>query len=452
MLSVASPDSQQFDAETIRQRVRDAGVVGAGGAGFPTHVKLQAQAEIYLVNAAECEPLLQVDQQLACVQTQQLVRGLQYAMQATGAREGIIAIKRKYEAAIAALSAGLPEGIRLHFLPDVYPAGDEVITIWLATGRRVPPAALPLSVGVVVSNVLSLINVAQAVEEEKPVTHRTLTVNGAVHRPLTVTVPVGTALREVLALAGGPNVPDPAYINGGPMMGKLQRSLDDPVTKTTGGLLVFPADHLLIERRTRSERTVLNQARTVCEQCGLCTELCPRHIIGHELPPHLIVRSMSYPLISSPSSTLLSALTCSECAVCEAWACPVEISPMRVNQMLKAKFRAAGTRYEGDLHAADPMAQHRLLPIKRLVAKLELGPFMHKAPLSDAPYEPQQVEIPLRQHIGAPASPIVRVGQQVECGELLAEMADNALGAAVHASIAGRIGRIDAQAITIQKG
>ena len=159
--------------EEIRTRVAAAGVVGSGGAGFPTHVKLQAQAEIYLVNAAECEPLLQVDQQLAAQSAARLLRGLQYAMCATGATEGIVAIKRKYHAAIEALTPLLPTGIRLHILPDVYPAGDEVITIWLATGRRVPPASLPLSVGVVVNNVQTLLNVAAAVETQTAVTQRT---------------------------------------------------------------------------------------------------------------------------------------------------------------------------------------------------------------------------------------------------------------------------------------
>ena len=124
-------------AETVRQRVREAGVVGAGGAGFPTHVKLQAQVEIFLVNAAECEPMLKVDQQLMAQQAARLIRGILYGMTATGATEGIIALKEKYRAAIAALTPLLPAQIRLHILPDVYPAGDEVITIWMATGRRV---------------------------------------------------------------------------------------------------------------------------------------------------------------------------------------------------------------------------------------------------------------------------------------------------------------------------
>lgn len=435
----------QCDAATIQQRVRDAGVVGAGGAGFPTAVKLQAQAEIFLVNAAECEPMLKVDQQLIPRQAARLVRGVLYGMTATGAREGIIALKAKYKQAIAALTPLLPAQIRLHILPDVYPAGDEVITIWLATGRRVPPAALPISIGVVVNNVQTLLNVARAVEQQWPVTRRTLTVNGAVARPLTLTVPLGTPLRDVLALAGGATVPHPAYINGGPMMGHALHDLDQPVTKTTGGLLVLPADHLLITRRARSDQDVLAIARTVCEQCRMCTELCPRHLIGHELPPHLLVRAITYQQVATPD-ILLSALTCSECSLCESYACPVDISPMR-----KTQLRAQGARYQGELREADPMANYRMVPISRLIARLDLTDWYQAAPFSEESYLPQQVILPLRQHIGAASEAVVTVGEHVVQGQLIGQIPDNALGAPLHASISGVVTAISHSAITISR-
>lgn len=141
--------------------------------------------------------MLKVDQQLMAQQASRLLRGVHYAMKATGASSGIIALKEKYQLAINALTPLLPPDIRLHILPDVYPAGDEVLTIWMATGRRVPPAALPVSVGVVVNNVQTVLNIARAVEQQYPVTRRTLTVNGAVAKPITVTVPIGMSLREV---------------------------------------------------------------------------------------------------------------------------------------------------------------------------------------------------------------------------------------------------------------
>ncbi|MFC0228400.1 4Fe-4S dicluster domain-containing protein [Serratia aquatilis] len=439
------------DAATIRQRVREAGVVGAGGAGFPTAVKLQAQAEIFLINAAECEPMLKVDQQLIPQQAARLVRGLQYAMSATGAREGIIALKAKYATAIDALTPLLPPSIRLHILPDVYPAGDEVITIWLATGRRVPPAALPISIGVVVNNVQTVLNIARAVEQQWPVTRRTLTVNGAVAKPVTLTVPLGISFREVLALAGGATLDNPGFINGGPMMGRLLEDLDQPVTKTSGGLLVLPADHPLIQRRTRSDAAIMAVARTVCEQCRQCTELCPRHLIGHELSPHLLIRAVNYQQVATPE-ILLSALTCSECSLCESYACPVDISPMRINQLLKARLRQQGARYTGELREADPMAQYRMVPTSRLVTRLALTQWYHSAPLTSEQYQPQCVVLPLRQHIGAAAVPTVTVGENVVHGQCIAQIPEGALGAPVHASINGCVTEVSTTAITLVKG
>ncbi|TQI80124.1 Na+-translocating ferredoxin:NAD+ oxidoreductase RnfC subunit [Serratia fonticola] len=443
--------SPPCDVETLRQRIHDAGVVGAGGAGFPTAVKLQAQAEIFLINAAECEPMLKVDQQLIPQQAARLVRGLQYAMAATGAREGIIALKAKYTQAIDALTPLLPPSTRLHILPDVYPAGDEVITIWLATGRRVPPATLPISIGVVVNNVQTVLNIARAVEQQWPVTRRTLTVNGAVANPVTLTVPLGISFREVLALAGGATVDNPGFINGGPMMGRLLEDLDQPVTKTTGGLLVLPADHPLIVRRRRSDKAIMTMARTVCEQCRLCTELCPRHLIGHELSPHLLIRAVNYQQVATPE-ILLSALTCSECSLCESYACPVDISPMRVNQVLKAQLRQQGARYQGELRAADPMAQYRMVPTSRLLMRLALTPWYHPAPFSSEPYQPERVVLPLRQHIGVAAQSMVAVGEAVVHGQCIALPPEGALGAPIHASISGHVAEISASAITLVKG
>ncbi|EOH6330196.1 4Fe-4S dicluster domain-containing protein [Citrobacter koseri] len=451
MNTVSAIEQDSYDAQTIRDRVRAAGVVGAGGAGFPAHVKLQAQVEIFLVNAAECEPMLKVDQQLMAQQPARLIRGVQYAMKATGAREGIIALKEKYRDAIEALTPLLPSSIRLHILPDVYPAGDEVLTIWMATGRRVPPAALPVSVGVVVNNVQTVLNIARAVEQQYPVTRRTLTVNGAVARPLTVTVPVGMSLRDVLALAGGATVDDPGLINGGPMMGSLVTSLDSPVTKTTGGLLVLPKTHPLIQRRMQDERTVLSVARTVCEQCRLCTDLCPRHLIGHELSPHLLVRAVNYQQAATPQ-LLLSALTCSECNVCESVACPVGISPMRINRMLKRELRAQNLRYEGPLNPADEMAKYRLVPIKRLITKLGLSDWYHDAPLTDVAPSTDKTTLLLRQHIGASAVPCVQKGERVVRGQCVADMPSGALGAPVHASIDGIVSDITEHAITVVRG
>jgi len=440
----------ETNAEKISSLVREAGVVGAGGAGFPTHVKLAAQAEIVIVNGAECEPLLKTDQQLAALFPEQLIKGLSLAMEATGAKQGIIALKAKYKEAIVALKPYLTEQVTIAIMPDIYPAGDEVITIWLTTGRRVPPGGIPLNIGVVVNNVQTLINVARAHDGE-PVTKRTLTVTGAVKNPITVTVPIGTSLREVLELAGGGRSEDLVYINGGPMMGSVITDLSDPVTKTTGGLIALPKDHRLIERKSKSLETILRIAKSVCEQCCFCTELCPRHMIGHELSPHLLIRGVNYKALGKPS-TLTSALTCSECGVCEAYACPVGISPLRVNQALKAELRGKGLKYQGVLGKADPMAEHRLIPTSRLMDRLNLRSLYSEAPLSLESYEPEEVTLKLQQHIGAPAEAMVKVGEDVRVGQVVGEIPVGALGARVHASLSGTVIQVTPQTITIRKG
>ncbi|SHJ15017.1 4Fe-4S dicluster domain-containing protein [Desulfosporosinus lacus] len=435
----------------ISGKVRDAGVVGAGGAGFPTHVKLSAQAEIVIVNAAECEPLLKTDQQLAARYPELLIKGLTLTMESTGAQKGIIALKAKYKDAIAALEPYIrnKDNIGISIMPDIYPAGDEVITIWLTTGRRVPPGGIPLNIGVVVNNVQTLINVAKAVDGI-PVTTRTLTVTGAVKNPITVTVPIGTSIRDVLKLAGGGSV-DLSYINGGPMMGALITDLSVPVTKTTGGLIALPNNHMLIQRKRMTVDNILRIAKTVCEQCSFCTELCPRHMIGHELSPHRLIRAVNYKNIGDPL-LVTSALTCSECGVCEAYACPVGISPLRVNIALKAELRAKGIKYQGELGKEDPMAKHRLIPSARLMDRLRLRPWYKEAPLSLDIYEPDEVVLKLQQHIGAPAVPAVKVGDLVSVGQLIGEIPEGALGAKVHASIEGTVTQITPQAITIRNG
>ncbi len=436
----------------IVQKVQNAGIVGAGGAGFPAYIKLKARAEIYLVNGAECEPLLKVDQQIAERDAALLVRGLALAMEATQAKEGIIALKAKYKAAIEAITPLLPSNMRIHILKDVYPAGDEVITIWMATGRRVPPAGLPLDVGIVVSNIQTLINVAKAMDHDQPVVDRVLTVTGAVKNPITLTLPIGATYRDALNLAGGLTIPEAktAFIDGGPMMGKLLTSLDTPITKTTGGLIALPNDHLLIRRRTQDMASVINMARSVCEQCVLCTELCPRHLIGHELPPHLIVRSMNYNHIANPS-VLLSALTCSECGICEAYACPVEISPMRLNQELKKELRAQGAKYTAPIRDADPMIDSRFIPISRLITRIGLDDYNVKAPYIEHDFVPEQVVLPLSQHIGAPAESIVAVGDIVKKGQCIAKAKEGAMSVPIHASMAGKVVHIDERMITIRQ-
>lgn len=196
--------------------------------------------------------------------------------------------------------------------------------VYEVLGAVVPERGLPLQVGAVVSNVESLCNVARALEG-KPVTHRYLTVGCAVARPMVLRVPVGTCVDEVLRFAGGPTLTEYKVVDGGPMMGRVLPHTQQPVTKTTSGLLVLPPDHTVVARKIMDERTVRRLTNTVCCQCSLCTDLCPRNLLGHSLHPHKLMR-VSAGTTATEVPVAKEALLCSECGICEnspvRWAFP----------------------------------------------------------------------------------------------------------------------------------
>ncbi|MDD2413799.1 MAG: SLBB domain-containing protein, partial [Eubacteriaceae bacterium] len=275
--------------------VKSAGIVGAGGATFPTHVKIDAEVETVIVNGAECEPLLRVDQQLMTERAADLLVALKAVMDHTKASNGIIGLKKKYVPAIGALRKELVNypTIKLSIMDNFYPAGDEQTLVYETTGRIVPEGGIPLNVGTLVINVETLLNIYDMMTEEKPVIDKYITLTGCVGRKLTTKVPLGITVREALELAGGPTISDFVIINGGPMMGKIV-DIDSYITKGTKGLIVLPKDHYLILSKTRSIRETIKMAGMACMQCSLCTEVCPRHALGHALEPHKLMRIAAY--------------------------------------------------------------------------------------------------------------------------------------------------------------
>ena len=451
-------------APNLVEAVRAAGVVGAGGAGFPTHVKLATRVDTVLANGAECDPLLQCDQRLMETRAAEVVRGMQLAMDVTGATRGIVALKEEYRAACSALSrairaAGEHSNLSLLMMESRYPAGDEFVLVYQATGRLVPETGLPLHVGCLVQNVQTLFNIARAARGAA-VTHRLLTVAGAVARPVTLWAPLGTAIRDVLTWAGGVEpqrwtertAGDYAVVVGGPMMGRVANDLDQPVTKTSSGLLVLPRDNVVVRYLSRSRASWVRRGISTCDQCRDCTDLCPRYLLGHDLKPHEVMRAINYGL-ERPAGKVTAAVLCCECRLCEAYACPLELSPMAYYIGVKQELRASG--WVNEVHKrADfephPTREYRLVPTHRLIARLGLSEWEHQlCPVDETDYRPERVSIPLRQHAGAPARPVVSVGAGVAVGDRIAEIPDGAVGANIHASIAGRVAKIEDGAIEI---
>ncbi|MDD3214929.1 MAG: 4Fe-4S dicluster domain-containing protein [Eubacteriales bacterium] len=435
----------------VIEAIRNAGVVGAGGAGFPTHVKLNVNAERVIVNGAECEPLLKVDQHAMRTQAARVVQGLELAMQAAHAKEGVIATKAHYEEAVEALKtaiAGKPS-IRLHLMESYYPSGDEKNVIFEITGKVVPTGKLPIDTGCVVINVGTALGIANAVEG-KPVTEKSVTVGGDVPEPVTVTVPLGTAIREVLSLAGFTgDEREYGLIVGGPCMGQTAEDWDAPITKTTGGLLVFKRSHPMMLKRSINAMQQARLARAICCQCNRCTQLCPRHAMGLPVEPHKAMRA-----ISTGNAELLGnaagVLACSSCGLCTNFACEMGLTPSVVMTMLKQELGKAGVRPVPEEHIEpEPWIAMKEVPVRRLTARMGLTAFDRPAPLSGKTVSPRQVTLPLRQHVGKPAEPVVKPGDRVRKGQLIAAIPEKALGAALHASIDGVVKSVDAQTIVI---
>jgi Na+-translocating ferredoxin:NAD+ oxidoreductase RnfC subunit len=429
---------------SLLQRVREAGVVGEGGAGFPAHVKYDAQVETVIANGCECEPLLHTDQHIMLRHAGEIVAALKAVMAAMGAGRGIFAVKRKYTDIAARLEDAISgTSIELAQLDNFYPAGDEHVLVHELLGRAIPPLGLPRDVGAVVSNVGTLYSVSRAMHGQ-PVTHRVVTVTGEVARPSVLTVPVGTAASECVDACGGAVVSDPVYVLGGPMMGRF---VDDPeemrrtvITKTGGGLIVLPRGHYLHRMATLSMREMQKQAGAACIQCRYCTDLCPRHNIGHGFETHRVMRAFGGGVDTAMGT--LQAFMCSECGVCELFACPMRLSPRRINAMFKGKFKQEGLTYEGPREIVDTQSilnSFRKIPVSRLAIKLDLLKYMDIHPEDGGEFAPGSVRIPLLQHTGAPAVARVRPGDAVKAGDPIGEIPESALGARVHASLTGTV-------------
>ena len=439
----------------IVDKVRAAGVVGAGGAGFPTHVKLQFEAEQVLANGASCEPLLNSDPYLLEAFASDVIDGLKIVMDVANAGIGTVCIKSKHHTAVAAveekIDAHNTKRINLAELEDFYPAGDEFILVNEVLKKIVPEGGIPLNVLTVVCNVESLLNVSRATRG-KPVTDRYLTVCGEVDQPMICRAPIGTSAEEVIQKAGGPTIGDAAVVMGGPMMGRVLETTAEPVVKTTSGIIVLPRHHNVIRDKQKDLERMRFIAKSACTQCSRCTDLCPRNLIGHSLEPHKIMRHLAY----KPGMTgkvLEDALICSECGVCEKFACPMMLSPREINAAIKRKLLAEGVKREPkrETYRVSPFKDTRKVPISRLLERLDVARYNTHPQFADISIQPDKVAIPLQQHIGKPCEAAVKTGSVVKRGDLIGEIPEGALGARIHASIDGRVTSVDQGQVVIER-
>ncbi len=447
-----------MEMQALKQVLQENGIVGAGGAGFPTYAKLDERAEVILMNCAECEPLLKLHRQLLEQRAEEILRTFDGIARTVGAKEAVIGIKREYKAAVKAIETYIDAypNMRIQLLDSVYPMGDEVVLIYEATGRVIRPGGLPIEEGVAVFNVETVYNAYRALERQTPVIDKLVSVVGEVERPITLRVPIGASIGDTVAYAEGITAKEPAYLVGGPMMGNLATD-SDVVTKTTNAIIVLDKSHTLIQRKNRNAAIDLKRAASSCCQCETCTSLCPRHALGHPIEPHKFMRSAANKDFQD-TNVFLNTFFCSSCGLCENFSCPQGLSPRSLIADYKLGLRKAGVKPPADVKPAPvkKSREYRKAPEERLEARLGLSKYNVDAPLQpDDSWKGEQhihkVKVLLSQHIGAPAVPVVEKGDQVSCGQCIAKPAQG-LSVGIHASVDGRVQEVTDKYIVIVRG
>ncbi|MDY0092174.1 MAG: electron transport complex subunit RsxC [Candidatus Vecturithrix sp.] len=320
-------DAASYSVEEIRTAVRNAGLVGLGGAGFPTHVKLtppkDKPIDTVVINAAECEPYLTSDHRMMLEQPEEVIYGAQLIMRAVGATHGYIGIEANKPEAIETFSRLLSAEKQLEVLAfEVkYPQGAEKMLIKAAVNREVPAGGLPMDVGVNVNNVTGAVAIAKAVRDGLPVLERIVTVTGkGIRDPKNVLVRVGTPIKEVVEFCGGLTSSAKKIILGGPMMGIAQTTLDVPVIKATGGILILTAEELS------------DLKPHACIRCGKCVHACPMGLIPSKLGA--LVERARYEKLPE-----YNVNDCMECGCC-VYVCPAKRPMVHWIKVGKAVLRS----------------------------------------------------------------------------------------------------------------
>lgn len=421
----------------LKELMQSAGIVGAGGAGFPSYAKLAPGADTLVVNGAECEPLLYTDYHMLKRELSLVLAGIEAVLDAANIPKSLLAVKEHTAEKLKWTDGkALSTRITVKVLPNVYPMGDEISLIYQSTGRVVKPGNLPITAGVIVLNVETLYNVGNVVKYGKPVTETWLTIGGDVPQPIALKVPVGTSVESVFEKYGITVPETHTVLDGGPSMGKIIDPETAVIGKTTKGLLILPNTSEAVKSKHIDAKKSVARAETACCQCTRCTDMCPRYLLGYPLEPHKMVRTAMSAAEFLPEMVITANLCCG-CGICETLACCQGISPKAVITQYKEVIGKNKIRYVAK-EEVQPRAERewRMVPSEKWESVLGVKFFDRVAVFKDDPITVKKVEINLRPHIGAPSVPCVKDGDKVRKGDVIAT-AGEGLSIAQHASIDG---------------
>ena len=423
----------------LKELMKESGIVGAGGAGFPSYAKLADGADTLVVNGAECEPLLYTDYVLLQKEMPMVLSGIQAVLDYAKIPCALLCVK-EHTALRLKLKDGtkLADRIILKTLPDVYPMGDEISLIYQATGRVVRPGNLPITAGVIVLNVETFYNIAVKLKRGTNLTEKYLTIAGNIPEAIVVKVPIGVTVAELFDKNSIIIPEGHIVLDGGPSMGKVIDPDSAVVTKTTKGLLILPENCEAAQSKFLDGDKSIARAETACCQCTRCTDMCPRHLLGYPLEPHKMVRTAKGAATVLPEM-VISATLCCGCGICESLACCQGISPKAVINEYKALLAKNKLRYVGKEDVSPAQEREwRMVPSERWANVLGVARFDKVGKYIGEQTSYARVEILLRQHIGAPSVPCVEDGTYVNKGDKIAEAAEG-LSLPQYASISGKV-------------
>lgn len=437
--------------EELQNQIAEAGIVGAGGAGFPTSFKLVTDMDYLVVNGAECEPLLYTDNQLLEEYGKEMIDTLSQILEVCHINQGVIGIKKKHGKLIDTLNDYTQRypHIRVQAVENVYPVGDEVTLVYECTGRIIPRGELPSSQKVVEINVETLLNISNKLKHNQVVTHTYITLGAAVDEPKVLKVPIGTRVKDLLKLVGSKVTEDQSILIGGPMMGYFGTA-ETILTKTTKAILILPKDHILHRLQQSADINTVKRAMSSCSQCRMCTDLCPRNRLGHKVEPHKVMNAFANGLLNHYQG-IETALGCCGCNICSYFACHHDLSPASLMMMIKKEMLAHGERGQKDLNPVPKDEKIPRVPSSRLLSRLGLSRYDKKAYLDKIEISPELVYIPISQHIGKKAELAVSKGDKVEAGDLIARRSVEGLSANIHTSISGQVIAVRDDLIIIER-
>lgn len=423
----------------LKQLMKECGIVGAGGAGFPSYAKLADGADTLVVNGSECEPLLYTDYMILRREMPLVLDGVLAVTEYCKISEAFLSIK-EHTAKRLSLTDGqrLAKGVRVKVLPNVYPIGDEVSLIYQTTGRVVRPGNLPITSGCIVYNVETMYNLGRALRYGEGVSRKWVTIGGDVKQPTVVRVPVGASVGDLLRRMDITVSEDHAVIDGGPSMGKIINPDIATVSRTTKAILVLPRDTRAVESKLINEQSAVARAETACCQCTRCTDMCPRHLLGYPLEPHKMVRTAMGAASTLPELVKTATLCCG-CGICESLACSQGISPRAVISNYKSLLAKNRVKYISNAETFPrEEREYRMIPSERWAATLGVGRFDRVAQWGGELDGFDRVCIPLGKFIGAPAVAAVGYGDTVHAGDIVGAAAPG-LSVNACASMDGRV-------------